>query len=579
MSPGAALGVDFGTSNTVAVVRWPDGRARPLLVDGSPLLPVGGLRRAGRRTLVVGRDAVHSARLDPARFEPNPKRRVDDGRVLLGDREVPVVDLVAAVLGRVAEEWRRAVRRRCRTRTSTLTCPATWGATRRGAALRRRRRGPGWATPGWSPSRSPRPPTSPRCSAATCRSARSWWCTTSAPARSTRAWWPAPPTASRCWPSTAATTSAGSTSTRRSSSTWRDLRAGAPGGLGAAALEPATVEDRRAQRQLWDDVRVAKERLSRSPVGRPGGAAARRRGPPDPRRAGEAGAADAGPDRAGDPGACCAGPTCRRAAWPGVFLVGGVEPDPAGGHAAAPRAGRGAGGDRAARAGGRRGQHPGGDRAAGQRARGAGAGDRPSSPTDRRAGQRHDRAARRDRRRSAPVRARHRHRRRPWPPAPRVSPARNGNGTRREPTADPLADRAGRSRPGRAARAGHGHRTAASRPTRFGRRHAGRAGPRRRHPRRRPGTTSRAVVSRAGAPHPPAATTGRRCWDKPRPAAPRAAAAAARSLPVRARPADRSRCWSRRRWPRRWWRTSYGDRRRRTGRRPSMGIAAVAQRA
>ena len=34
-----ALGVDFGTSNTVAVARWPDGRARPILIDGSPLLP------------------------------------------------------------------------------------------------------------------------------------------------------------------------------------------------------------------------------------------------------------------------------------------------------------------------------------------------------------------------------------------------------------------------------------------------------------------------------------------------------------------------------------------------------------
>ena len=33
------LGVDFGTSSTVAVLSWPDGRAKPLLFDGSPLLP------------------------------------------------------------------------------------------------------------------------------------------------------------------------------------------------------------------------------------------------------------------------------------------------------------------------------------------------------------------------------------------------------------------------------------------------------------------------------------------------------------------------------------------------------------
>src|SRR2546423_4646330 len=101
-----ALGVDFGTSNTVAMLRWPDGRARPLLVDGSPLLPSAVYADPGGH-LLVGRDAVHSARLDPGRYEPNPKRRIDDQSVLLGDRELPVVDLIAAVLGRIGEEARR----------------------------------------------------------------------------------------------------------------------------------------------------------------------------------------------------------------------------------------------------------------------------------------------------------------------------------------------------------------------------------------------------------------------------------------------------------------------------------------
>src|SRR5207244_10546560 len=114
---GFALGVDFGTSNTVAVLRWPDGRARPLLVDGSPLLP-SAVYADPSGTLLVGRDAIHSARLDPARFEPNPKRRIDDQSVLLGERELPVVELVAAVLNRVAEEARRPV-------GSAPTTPAT----------------------------------------------------------------------------------------------------------------------------------------------------------------------------------------------------------------------------------------------------------------------------------------------------------------------------------------------------------------------------------------------------------------------------------------------------------------------
>jgi actin-like ATPase involved in cell morphogenesis len=127
--PRHALGIDFGTSNTVAVAQWPDGRARPLLVDGSPLLPSAVYAEPDGQ-LIVGRDAVHSARLDPARFEPNPKRRIDDGEVLLGDKDLPVVDLIAAVLVRVAEEWHRAVGP---VRPDvTLTCPATWGSTRRG---------------------------------------------------------------------------------------------------------------------------------------------------------------------------------------------------------------------------------------------------------------------------------------------------------------------------------------------------------------------------------------------------------------------------------------------------------------
>ncbi|WP_433614016.1 Hsp70 family protein [Dactylosporangium sp. CA-139114] len=127
-TPGIRLGVDFGTSNTVAVVRWPDGRSRPLIFDGSPLLPSAVYAEPGG-AIIVGRDAVHSARLEPARFEPNPKRRIDDGTVLLGDREVPVQELIAAVLRRVRDEWVRTVGDVVP--EATVTIPASWGATRR----------------------------------------------------------------------------------------------------------------------------------------------------------------------------------------------------------------------------------------------------------------------------------------------------------------------------------------------------------------------------------------------------------------------------------------------------------------
>ena len=62
--PGVRLGIDFGTSHTVAVLRWPDGRVRPLLFDGSPLLP-SAVYYDPARGLIVGRDAVRSARLAP----------------------------------------------------------------------------------------------------------------------------------------------------------------------------------------------------------------------------------------------------------------------------------------------------------------------------------------------------------------------------------------------------------------------------------------------------------------------------------------------------------------------------------
>ncbi|MEN3307090.1 MAG: hypothetical protein V7603_3292 [Micromonosporaceae bacterium] len=124
---GYAIGVDLGTSNTVAVVRWPDGRTRPLLFDGVPVMPSAVyLDEAG--LLHVGRDAQRMAALDPARLEPNPKRRVDEAGVLLGDREVSTVDLLAAVLAAVA---RAAVEAAGFLPPAVMTYPAAWGPRRR----------------------------------------------------------------------------------------------------------------------------------------------------------------------------------------------------------------------------------------------------------------------------------------------------------------------------------------------------------------------------------------------------------------------------------------------------------------
>ena len=127
------LGIDFGTSNTVAVLSAPGRPPRVLSVDGSAWVP-SAIYVDDDGTLSVGRDAERKARLAPERFEANPKRRVDDGEILLGVRVVPVVDAIAAVLRRVGEEARRQLNGRAPDEVH-LTHPAQWGASRQNILL------------------------------------------------------------------------------------------------------------------------------------------------------------------------------------------------------------------------------------------------------------------------------------------------------------------------------------------------------------------------------------------------------------------------------------------------------------
>ncbi|MEJ3750355.1 Hsp70 family protein [Actinomycetes bacterium KLBMP 9797] len=126
------MGIDFGTSHTVAMLGWPDGRARPVLFDGAPLLP-SAVYADPSGELVVGRDAVAAALSYPERFEPYPKRRIDDGVLLLGDAAVPVSEAIAAVLRRVVTETHRVAGQW--PSEAILTHPAAWGARRRAALL------------------------------------------------------------------------------------------------------------------------------------------------------------------------------------------------------------------------------------------------------------------------------------------------------------------------------------------------------------------------------------------------------------------------------------------------------------
>ncbi|GIJ70498.1 hypothetical protein Voc01_054150 [Virgisporangium ochraceum] len=103
---------------------------RPLLFDGFPLLPSAVFANPDG-SVVSGRDAVRSASLAPANYEPHVKRRIDDLDVLLGDRVHPVVDLIAVTLRRVYAEAVRAAG--THPAAVCLTYPVAWGPARRSA--------------------------------------------------------------------------------------------------------------------------------------------------------------------------------------------------------------------------------------------------------------------------------------------------------------------------------------------------------------------------------------------------------------------------------------------------------------
>ena len=127
------LSVDLGTSNTVAVLSAHGRPPTVLELDGSITMP-SAVFVGDDGHLVVGREAVRRARVAPARFEPNPKRRIDEGTLLLGDRVVPVTEALAAVLRRVRDEVSRQLGGE-EPEEVRLTHPAQWGPVRRNALL------------------------------------------------------------------------------------------------------------------------------------------------------------------------------------------------------------------------------------------------------------------------------------------------------------------------------------------------------------------------------------------------------------------------------------------------------------
>jgi actin-like ATPase involved in cell morphogenesis len=123
------LGIDFGTSYTVAAV-LEDEQVKVLDIEsnGQSRIPsVAFLNTDG--DLLVGTSAQHQAVFAPERFEPSPKRVIALGDVFLGDRFVPVADLIAAVLRKVYAE---ACRQHGETvpAATRVTHPAEWADAR-----------------------------------------------------------------------------------------------------------------------------------------------------------------------------------------------------------------------------------------------------------------------------------------------------------------------------------------------------------------------------------------------------------------------------------------------------------------
>ncbi|WP_410655838.1 Hsp70 family protein [Amycolatopsis sp. lyj-112] len=122
------LAIDFGTSSTVGVLSIQGRGTQVVEIDGSVTMS-SAIYVDKDDTVFVGRDAERRARLDPSRFEANPKRRIDEGALQLGDVTLPIADAFAAVLRRVGEEAELLLQRP--PAQVRISHPAGWGPDRK----------------------------------------------------------------------------------------------------------------------------------------------------------------------------------------------------------------------------------------------------------------------------------------------------------------------------------------------------------------------------------------------------------------------------------------------------------------
>ena len=123
---GWSLAIDFGTSFTTGATSVAGGPIEVLEFGSSSRYLPSTVCLGPAGEMFTGRDAVNEFVIAPTRAEKLPKRALATQEfVRLGDRDVETVDLVAAVLSRVAVEARRRHAGREPERV-VLTHPARW---------------------------------------------------------------------------------------------------------------------------------------------------------------------------------------------------------------------------------------------------------------------------------------------------------------------------------------------------------------------------------------------------------------------------------------------------------------------
>lgn len=122
------VAIDFGTSSTCIAVSVHGREPQVVAVDGHPLMS-SAVYAAPDGTLFVGQEADRQAAIDPSRYEPHPKRRIDETELLLGSTVIGVRDVIRSVLTRALAEARR-VAGGAPVDQLVLTHPADWGGIR-----------------------------------------------------------------------------------------------------------------------------------------------------------------------------------------------------------------------------------------------------------------------------------------------------------------------------------------------------------------------------------------------------------------------------------------------------------------